>query len=171
MTMFTPNSSPFKARYHFVSPSFHNSLYEFNVNLENHVSKLCSSSELLYKSPAFSRFGYSRPIDCDRAIETLDVMQGRIDEIAAQLKSIDRMQALFVPNYYRLMSKLYAANEKLLKIRELLINFRSICMKKNAHQQRFLRKIQDKLLIITQVCRQIQSESEKFLDTLLMNMS
>ena len=169
--MVTPNSSPFEKRYHFVSAPSHHFLYEFNVDLEQHVSTLCSSHERLRQSPLFDRSGYRRPIDCDRAVETLETMRDRIDQITARLKSADRLQALLTPNYYRLMSKLYAAQGRLLKLTELLIHFRSICMEESVQQKRMLGKAQDEILAITRLCGQIEAESETFLDGLLLNLS
>ena len=169
--MFTTHNSSSKIPFHFVTASSHYSLSSFSLKLESELESISNSKKMLSNSPLIDPSGYIRPIECDKVVEIFDVMTDAFTEMSMQLKSMDRLQALSVPNYYKLQVKLYLASNKLLTLTELVSQIRSICMKKNPQQQRILARAQRELLEIERICEQIEAESKELLDCMLLNIS
>lgn len=155
--------------FHYISASVSNSQYSLILDIEKTQGEIFSFRRKL--SATFfsnSMVGNIRSIECDQAMEITRNVRKLSIGLSRKLNSIDKVQFLSKSPYYKILMYLYSASDKSCILDELIKQFRPICTDSTGQQRASFIKIQKEIIIFVRTCEQIETETEVFIDTMLL---
>ncbi len=166
--MFTTNTPPNRS-FHYVSASSLNPQYLLLIDTTKMLEKIFSYRNLLLNSAFTTTRGeYIRPRECDQATDISNEIRDLTSKLPGKLRAIDDLHAMPKSNYRKLVMYLYSANDRFCNLADLLNQFRPISMQNTGQQRSIFIKIQKEIVDCVRACEQIEAETEKLLDLMLL---
>lgn len=131
----------------------------------NSIEELNRCEERIQKTQKlFSSAGNIRPANCDQLVKAITGLLFSIDFMLHLPKSTIRRNMSIHFIGYSYLNGLYRTRRLAQQMKSMVVEFRSICFKKNSKTNKLQTQIDCKLIELTKVLQKVKKESTPILD-------